>query len=328
VRPGRAPSTATTRGRVVALVVSVILALAFAIAHGQSTPQVGPGPQPADSLSDAFGGNPDNYDPSVPAVPNDVTTTDDPDSNPVDPATTPAYQPPPPPTAPPDLIASAQVGDCFFDTGSNGTANLVSTGCTTGAFQVVQINNGTTDLNSCNNVTGSDESVASSTDLRVLCLSYQSSGGTAYHAQQDDCVYGASSGGPWSVESCQTGNFKVLAAYKGTTDTSKCQSWPLYDENWHSTVPDNSGLDVLLCLAMNYPDALGNATLNECLVMSGPSNAPVFTNVDSCSASNVAVSGRTSTYDDPGFCGSDASVWWRPTGFPSLGYTVCWRWLR
>jgi len=87
-------------------------------------------------------------------------------------------------------------------------------------------------------------------------------------------------------------------------------------------VAQDPGLDVLLCLSMNYPDDAGYATVNECLLKSGNT----FTNIGSCTGSNVVVTGRTSTPDDPAFCGSDGSTYWRPGDYPSFGYTVCWRW--
>ncbi|MFB7666926.1 hypothetical protein ACFC1R_23750 [Kitasatospora sp. NPDC056138] len=238
------------------------------------------------------------------------------------PTPTPTPPPPPPPPKPTDPIATAQVGDCFYDHGTNGHADLSATSCTPGAFKVVQINSSTTDLNSCHNVTDDDESVSSSLNNLVLCLSYQSPGGTAYHARQGDCVFAPPSVSAWQKQACQTGNFKVLATYRGTSDSSKCNNWPHYDYWRHFSVGGNSSLDVLLCLSMNYPDDAGYATVNECLSKSGST----FTNVGSCASSNIYVTGRTGTPDDPAFCGHDGSTYWRSGDYPSFGYTVCWRW--
>ena len=228
--------------------------------------------------------------------------------------------------SPPDPIEDAEVGSCFYENGSGDDVDLVSTDCTPGAFKVVRIFTDTTDLDSCDDVTDNDESVSSARHDLVLCLSYLSPGGTAYHARQGDCVYGRHSTGPWSTQSCQTGNFTVLAVYKGTTDNTKCRSWPRYNQWKTFTVDGESRLDTLLCLSMNYPDDAGYATINQCLLMSGSNSHRSFTNVGSCAASNVVVTGRTSTYNASAFCGRDGSMTWRPTEFPDLAYTVCWRW--
>ncbi|GLX54601.1 hypothetical protein Shyhy01_75500 [Streptomyces hygroscopicus subsp. hygroscopicus] len=100
------------------------------------------------------------------------------------------------------------------------------------------------------------------------------------------------------------------------------KGWPHYDY-WRSMkVAGNSALDVLLCLSMNYPDDAGYAVRNECLVKSGHT----FTNVGDCGKSNVYVTGRTNTYGDASFCGSDGCTTWPSTDYPAFAYTVCWRW--
>lgn len=236
--------------------------------------------------------------------------------------TTGGYTPQPPPP-PPDVVKNLSIGDCVTDSNpSTATnANLSTSACVPGAYKVVGAFDDTTDMNSCNTLGHVSQSVSSSADNRVVCLSYQANG-TAYWADPGQCVYGQNtSGSSWDVEDCQTGNFKVVARYPQTSDKGKCPAWPQSDEDYTYS-NDDSGLAVVLCLVMNYPDALGLATQNECLVKNGDT----FTNVDSCPASNVVVSGRTGTYDDPGFCGQDGASWWRPSEFPELGYTVCWRW--
>ncbi|MBN6545940.1 LppU/SCO3897 family protein [Actinacidiphila bryophytorum] len=257
-------------------------------------------------------------DPADPGLP-DPDDTGDPD-----PAEPPASDTPEDPPTPDDPVADAEVGSCFYDRGTSGHADLEATDCTDGAFKVVDIFRGTTDLDACDDVDDNDESVSSSRNDRVLCLSYQSSGGTAYHADQGDCVYGTP-GGSWGTVSCGTGNFKVLAAYRGTGDHTKCTSWPHYNEWKTFTVSHDSGLDVLLCLSMNYPDDAGYATQRECLLKSGSGGQATFTNVGSCAASNVVVTGRTSRYRAASFCGNDGWTTWEPTDYPALAYTVCWR---
>ncbi|MFF3215839.1 hypothetical protein ACFYYB_35135 [Streptomyces sp. NPDC002886] len=235
------------------------------------------------------------------------------------PTPTPSPSPSPSPT---DPIAIAAVGDCFHDTGTTDHADLTATTCAPGAFKVLRINEGSTDLDGCAKVPGNDQSVSSKRYSRVLCLSYQSPGGDSYHARQGDCVFGPNGAGPWSLLSCRTAAFKVLAVYSGTSDHSKCDSWPHYNQ-WR-TVPGSKGAgrDVLQCLSMVFPDDAGYASVRECLLKSGST----FTNVGSCERSNVYVTGRTSTPNNPAFCGQDASTYWRSNEFPDVGYTVCWRW--
>ncbi|MEW2625634.1 hypothetical protein [Streptomyces sp. NPDC048106] len=261
---------------------------------------------PPDSADDTAGNLGDPYD-----DPGDDTSTDPADSDPGTPSATPT-----------DPIGTAEVGDCFDDHGGGKQADLSPADCAAGTFKVARIRTGTTDLDSCDGVTDSDESVSSAVYDRVLCLSYQSSGGSAFHAHQGDCVFGAPGDEEWSTQSCRTGTFKVLAAYRGTTSHAKCESWPHYNY-WRSMkVAGNSALDVMLCLSMNYPDDAGYAIRNECLVKSGNT----FTNVGDCGKSNVYVTGRTSTYNDASFCGSDGSTTWPSTDYPAFAYTVCWRW--
>ncbi|HWG25520.1 LppU/SCO3897 family protein [Actinospica sp.] len=314
-----APGAAINRSGVVGTIVGVvILILVIVLAvnqHPNSTPSSTAATATAtdtatDTTNDTSTDRP--YDTS--------TTTDD--GYTPDYSTTAAA----PTTQAEDAVAQAVVGSCFYDYGTSTTPNLVSTSCTTGAFEVVRIFNDTTSLSSCDNVADNDEAVSSPADDLVLCLSYQNSGGDAFHAAQGDCVYGQSgSSSEWDTESCETGNFKVLAVYRGTTDSSKCSSWPHYVQWKDFTVGGDSGLDVLLCMSMNYPDDAGYATQNECLSKTGSNSQPHFTNTGSCSNSNVYVTGRTNKYDDPGFCGNDGATWWQNSDYPALAYTVCWR---
>lgn len=224
----------------------------------------------------------------------------------------------------PDPIQGAAIGACFYDTGTSAHPDLITASCVPGAFKVVHVFPDTTDLDSCDNVTDNDRTVSSARYNRVLCLSYLNAGGSAYHAHQGDCVYGPNSTGPWNTQPCRTGNFKVLAVYHDT-DHTKCSEWPKYNEWKAFTGPDRFSLNRLLCLSMNYPDDAGYATINQCLLMSDGGSHSTFTDVGSCAASNVVVTGRTSTPDDPEFCGRDGSTTWQPPDFPALGYTVCWR---
>jgi serine/threonine protein kinase len=309
-----AGSTAAGVGKVLAT-VAVVVAVLLLVAHRDDSHPAG-ARAAVDSHPLTVGHTPRPADNSYRIPQPDPTVSS---TRPSTPTSPPTPTPSPSPTEP---VATAGVGDCFYDTGTSGHADLTPTTCTAGAFKVIRINEGSTDLDGCANVPGNDESVSSKLYSRVLCLSYQSSGGDSYHARQGDCVFGPSGTGPWSVLSCRTGAFKVLAVYRGTGDHSKCDNWPHYNEWRTVSGPKGAGLDVLQCLSMVFPDDAGYATTRECLLKSGA----FFTNVGSCDRSNVYVTGRTSTPNYPAFCGQDASTYWRSNEFPDLGYTVCWRW--
>ncbi|MFJ5229787.1 hypothetical protein ACIQBJ_07755 [Kitasatospora sp. NPDC088391] len=310
-----AGSTAAGIGKVLAAVAAVVAVVLLYAAHHDD-------PRPADSRRpSAVGGS---YRPPLPDPVTGSPRPEPPGPTPT-PVPTPTPSPSPTPTpspSPTDPVALADLGDCFFDTGTSGHADLTATACTGGSYKVVRINEGSTDLNGCAGVRDNDESVSSTRYSRVLCLSYQSSGGDSYHAGQGDCVFGPNGTGPWSLLSCRTGVFKVLAVYYGTDDHSKCDGWPHYNQWRTVSGPRGAGRDALQCLSMVFPDDAGYATVRECLSKSGST----FTNVGSCDRSNVYVTGRTDTPNYPAFCGQDASVYWRSNDFPALGYTVCWRW--
>ncbi|MYS46336.1 hypothetical protein GTY23_35130, partial [Streptomyces sp. SID5998] len=229
------------------------------------------------------------------------------------------------PSPTPDPVGDAEVGSCFDDEGTRTRPDLVSTSCSPGAFKVVDIRHGTTDLDSCDGVDDSDESVSSHRHDLVLCLSYLNPGGDAYHAGQGDCVYGPNGSGAWYTEPCETGNFKVLAVYQGR-NKSKCDGWPHYNLLKPFNGPSGAGLDRILCLSMNYPDAMGYAQVRQCLLKSGSGSDATFTNTGSCDSSNVVVSGRTGRYEAASFCGNDGWTTWRSREYPELAYTVCYRW--
>ncbi|MFB7664394.1 hypothetical protein ACFC1R_10680 [Kitasatospora sp. NPDC056138] len=233
--------------------------------------------------------------------------------------------PTPTPTPTTDPVQAAQVGQCFGNTGTEQQVALKPTECGSGGFQVVRVFRGTTDRSSCDSVPRTSWAVSYDGYYLVLCLSYQYPHSTAYYATQGNCVYGTTGQSDWNQVTCQKGNFTVLARYSGTTDTSKCNSWTGYDRSEYFTVSRWPSLNVLLCLTMNYPDAMGHATKNECLYASGPDNAMVFRTVGSCGEGNVVVTGRTSAYDDTSFCGNDGWATWRQNDYPTLSYTVCFR---
>lgn len=315
--PAKVTALNVTQGRVVALVAALIAVVVF-LGVGASN---GDDPSPVDpdsssrieeSASHPWAPEPDDLSDVYSATPEDPA-----DEYPADEETE-------TPSAAPDPVGEADIGSCFFDEGAGTDADLVETDCTAGAFEVVDIQHDTTDLDSCDDVADSDMSVSSATHDLVLCLSYHSPGGGAYHAEQGDCVYGADGSGSWDTESCETGNFKVLAVYSGS-DESKCDTWPHYNYWKRVSGPADADRDVLLCLSMNYPDAAGYAELRQCLLKSGTGDGMSFTNTGSCSSSNVVVTGRTGSYRAASFCGDNGWTTWKNPDFPELAYTVCFR---
>lgn len=293
------------RGLVVLAIVGVIIALASTV----------PGQPP---------GN-DNAGSSGPLV---VTT--DPDTFSEPPA--PLYVPPPVPTYSPIPTSSsptqsaaqaAQIGDCFANDGSFEQPDLLPTTCQVHVFKVIQVVQGTTDTSECPVVANNDYDVPFPTDDLVLCLAYQPSN-TGYHALAKDCVFiPDQSFTSVTEQSCQTGNFTVLARLNGTTDPSGCQSYPKTDETPRFTTPWPQ-LDAVLCLAINYPNAAGIAQVGRCLYMTGSGSLANFVDA-TCNKANVVVNGRIGVYDDVAYCAGYGWTTWGSTDFPQFDYTVCFR---
>ncbi|WP_206305952.1 serine/threonine-protein kinase [Streptomyces sp. RFCAC02] len=226
----------------------------------------------------------------------------------------------------PDPIADAVEGDCFVNYGTMDDFDLQSSYCEDGAFEAVSVIEGSTDHDDCEGTEDADWYVNYPAQAVTLCLSYLHANGSAYHAEPGDCVYGLQDDGTvWDVQDCQDGNFTVVARFDGESDWDDCDDWT-WHHGRHFSVDSWPELDVRLCLAMNYPDDAGTAAVDNCMSMSGPAESATFHYSD-CSSANVIITGRTSTYDDPGFCGNDGWTTWQNSDFPDLGYTVCWRWL-
>ena len=222
-----------------------------------------------------------------------------------------------------DAVAGAVAGDCFANDGTMAAMDLRPTDCKGGAFQAVRVIHDSTDTDDCGSVTA-DWSVAYPGRRTVLCLNYLHPNGSAYHAATGDCVYGPRrDGSVWEKQDCRTGNFTVVARVQGRSTASDCDG-----EEWqHSryfTVERWPELNVRLCLRMNYPDDVGRAEVDSCLLMTGTEPDLRFAAAD-CGRANVVVTGRTDRYHDRAFCGNHGWTTWRPSGFPELAYTVCFR---
>jgi eukaryotic-like serine/threonine-protein kinase len=284
----------------------------------------------ANTDDDASGSGSESYEPTddyeEPTYPDDFGTTPTADEDYPEPDYEETYEDdpePPPPSPTPDPVANAVEGDCFDNYGTRHDWDLEPTTCGDGTWEAVQIIRGSTDLDRCRGLPRVDWRV--SYEDMVFCLSYQHGNGSAYHAQVGECVYGGSGGDTvWEIEDCQTGNFTVVGRYHNKSDWSDCDSGD-WDHGRSFTVTGwGNQLNVRLCLLMNYPDDIGHADIDTCLSMTGTEPNLNFEFAD-CDYANVYVTGRTSTYDDTAFCGSDGWSTWQSYDFPDLSYTVCFR---
>ncbi|GAB2722838.1 LppU/SCO3897 family protein [Kitasatospora kifunensis] len=296
----------------VVAVTALVFVLAIVLSHTDSTP----------SASSSGGGPATTTAPwtlppwtSPPWTPSTTDPAPPPTSDVPEPSPTPT-----PPAPPPDPIATAQAGDCLLRSGSAQYSQWASSDCGLGTYQVLKTFAGTTDQSLCDNVPEGTLKVSNTGANRVVCLSYTDQNG-AYSAQPGQCVYGKTAAGNWGTLACETGAFTVVGRYIGTEDGTRCgnnqsETFPVQD--W----PDQS---VTLCLTMNYPDDMWHATVNECMVMSGPSGHPRFTAASSCSQANVVFVSRTTQYNDGAWCNGYSWSTWSSSDYPQYAYTACYR---
>jgi hypothetical protein len=225
-----------------------------------------------------------------------------------------------------DPVADAAIGDCFYVSGdiTDVEVDIESTYCGAGAFEVIDIFEGTNDLSACDADVYSDQSVTSTVTARVLCMAYiPIDGDTAYRAQTGECVYGPNDySSAWTTTSCDTGSFRVLERHEGQSDPNACAN-DAYGDRSRTYSATDSYFDVTLCLQIVYPDDIGYAEQYTCMVLY---EDDTFAFADSCDTANVRVVGRTSDYDDSGFCDGYGWSTWSSPEFPEHSYTVCWEW--
>ncbi|MCF1599167.1 serine/threonine-protein kinase [Streptomyces muensis] len=224
--------------------------------------------------------------------------------------------------SPTSLMETADSGDCLANDGTYTKPDLRFADCAAGVFKVAQALDGTSDTSECSDVADTDYSVSNSYVNRVLCLTYQN--GSAYHAEPGDCVYGPNArGSNWSAQGCRTGNFTVKARLTGTSDKSRCESYSGVEQTLTTTTKWDE-LDVVQCLAMNFPNAAARAPVGSCLLMTGSGQSTDFQTA-ACSQANVSVVGRSSQYYNVSYCGSYGWTTWRSSDFPKIAYTVCFK---
>ncbi|MFG3341798.1 hypothetical protein [Glycomyces sp. NPDC048151] len=223
----------------------------------------------------------------------------------------------------PDPVADAAIGDCYYVYG-DVEVTIEWTYCDAGAFEVIDIVEGTSDLAACDWNDASDQSVTSTVTSRVLCMAYIAiEGDTAYRAQLGECVYGPNDySSAWTTTSCDTGAFRVIERYEGQADTYACTN-DGYGDRARTYSTADSYFDVTLCLQIVYPDDIGYAEQYTCMVLY---EDDTFGFADSCESANTRVMGRTSDYEATAFCEGYGWSTWSSPEFPEHSYTVCWEW--
>lgn len=302
---------------IVAVIATLICVFAVVAAQGlnRSTAQrgSGAGASSAPSTSTSSSQPPETQPSSVPSTSfSPFTPTLRPDPPTPSPSDTPT----------PDLMQSAQIGDCFTIGASYTNPNLQPADCAPQTFEVVRILPNTTDHGGCSDAPNDDFNVSNSKDDMVLCLTYHLPNTGPYHARPNTCVFGPNVDHTvWNSVSCNIGNFTVLKRVVGNTDKSQCNGLPGWNDTETIRTPWNQ-LNVMLCLAMNFPPE-GTASIGSCMYKTGSGSNADFQSVP-CSQANVVVTNRiTGQYMDAGFCKPDAWTSWHPTGFPLMTYTTC-----
>ena len=217
---------------------------------------------------------------------------------------------------------SAQIGDCFDNGGTFAQPMLQPAPCN-GNFMVVRKLLGTIDHSGCADAPNDDYNVDNSADNIVLCLTYLHGSNGAYHADPGTCVFGQNvQGARWTMQACTVDTFTVLKRIVGNTDKSQCDGLPGWDDTLTiSTSWDQ--LNVLLCLAMNFPPE-GRVALDTCMLRTPGTPKATFQPVD-CSVANVLITGRIYKFSASGYCGTNGWTSWRSAEFQNLAYTTCFR---
>ncbi|MFD0557260.1 serine/threonine protein kinase [Stackebrandtia endophytica] len=225
----------------------------------------------------------------------------------------------------PRVFPDATVGDCIENRGSDDSLDLEFTGCGNGVFEVIKVLAYETSSD-CYSDYNADWSVYNEHFDMRLCLEYRHRS-SAYAARPGDCVFRYGDDQPWEEVGCDTGTFTVLQRLRDESDLEACADSHRLDWMVHLPVGAADDLDVVLCLSMNYPHDAGHAQINSCMLRTEYTDGSVDFTFRSCDESNVYVTGRTSDPDDRSFCGNHGSTWWKSRHFPSLSYTVCWRYI-
>jgi hypothetical protein len=227
-----------------------------------------------------------------------------------------------------DPVADAVVGDCFYNYGDETAPDLETAVCGAGAFETIEIVEGTSDLTACDGTPAVNLAVMPTGVDRVLCLSYNvMDGDDAYHAQVDQCVYGTSAvGSAWYVIDCQDGAFKVIERLDGQSSTSSCSDSTYYIYGLAYSTGETY-LDTTLCLQMLYASGdIGYAEVDDCLSMNSDYTYAEF--VADCDDGNAYVTGRTNEIvDGESWCNGWGWAYEEVPDFPELSFTVCWGWL-
>ncbi|SCL72549.1 Serine/threonine protein kinase [Micromonospora citrea] len=146
-------------------------------------------------------------------------------------------------------FADAQQGDCFRNAGDMQKPDFRAADCTGGGvFEAVRLFRNTTDRKVCDYVDGVEWRHSVRDPDVAVCLVYRHSDGTAYNADQGDCVHGEPDGAKWSLEGCRNGSFAVVARFEGQSSARQCAELPDHEQDRYFTVAGMPELNVRLCL--------------------------------------------------------------------------------
>ncbi|MFG3706056.1 serine/threonine protein kinase [Micromonospora sp. NPDC047670] len=149
------------------------------------------------------------------------------------------------------VFANARQGDCFRNVGDMQHPDFRAADCAGGVFEAVRLFRNTTDRSVCDYVDRVEWRHSARNPDMAVCLVYRHSEGTAYNADQGDCVYGRSDDSAWSLERCRTGNYLVVARFEGESTARKCEEVPGHEQARYFTVAGQPELNVRLCLKRN-----------------------------------------------------------------------------
>ncbi|MFG3700808.1 serine/threonine protein kinase [Micromonospora sp. NPDC047620] len=156
-----------------------------------------------------------------------------------------------PSSEPGHVFADAVQGDCFRNAGDMRNPDFRAADCGGDVFEAVRLFKNTTDQSVCGYVDRIEWRYSAQNPDVAVCLVYRHSGGTAYNADQGDCVRGESDDTIWSLEECRNGNFAVIARFEGESSTRNCEEVPGYQRDRYFTVAGMPDLNVRLCLKLN-----------------------------------------------------------------------------
>lgn len=230
----------------------------------------------------------------------------------------------------PQPLVQAEVGDCLDDDDSTADAFELSFAdeCDDYTFEVVEVIEGSTDVDACERSSHGYTAVTSESAGRVLCLKHVYGSGDAAYADVGECIRGDGGGWAedWHVIECEIGAFEIIERFEGDSESEACEDL----SEWATGTRVGSiheGFDLFLCAEMIFPYGdLAYADVEECLTKSGSGSDANFVFAD-CSSANVVVTGRIGELNEYEMCNDDAWYSWQSPDYPEWVWTICYRYL-